>query len=196
VTNMNFRITTCAVMVLSLICALAVSAPPEQPAKPPQTATLAKARMRTTTVEAKVIERQPDPQNPGKDIVTASGGVTLTSEEMTVKAQEMVASASKEGFEQVRLTGSPVVIKGSRKTKEGIEQRLDATSDEALYFVNERRLILSGNVKGTLFEVERERTWDLTSQRAQFWLDEDRFRLESVVLKITMPEKTGTKTSK
>ena len=195
-TNMNFRITTCAVMVLSLICALAVSAPPEQPAKPPQTATLAKARMRTTTVEAKVIERQPDPQNPGKDIVTASGGVTLTSEEMTVKAQEMVASASKEGFEQVRLTGSPVVIKGSRKTKEGIEQRLDATSDEALYFVNERRLILSGNVKGTLFEVERERTWDLTSQRAQFWLDEDRFRLESVVLKITMPEKTGTKTSK
>jgi lipopolysaccharide export system protein LptA len=183
-------------MVLSLICALAVSAPPEQPAKPLQTATLAKARMRTTTVEAKVIERQPDPQNPGKDIVTASGGVTLTSEEMTVKAQEMVASASKEGFEQVRLTGSPVVIKGSRKTKEGIEQRLDATSDEALYFVNERRLILSGNVKGTLFEVERERTWDLTSQRAQFWLDEDRFRLESVVLKITMPEKTGTKTSK
>lgn len=194
--NMNVRITACAVMVLSLICALAVSAPPEQPAKPLQTATLAKARMRTTTVEAKVIERQPDPQNPGKDIVTASGGVTLTSEEMTVKAQEMVASASKEGFEQVRLTGSPVVIKGSRKTKEGIEQRLDATSDEALYFVNERRLILSGNVKGTLFEVERERTWDLTSQRAQFWLDEDRFRLESVVLKITMPEKTGTKTSK
>lgn len=194
--NMNVRITTCAVTALSLICALAVSAPPDQPAKPAQTATLAKARMRTTTVEAKVIERQPDPQNPGKDIVTASGGVTLTSEEMTVKAQEMVASASKEGFEQVRLTGSPVVIKGSRKTKEGIEQRLDATSDEALYFVNERRLILSGSVKGTLVEVERERTWDLTSQRAQFWLDEDRFRLESVVLKITMPEKTGTKTSK
>jgi lipopolysaccharide export system protein LptA len=193
---MNVRITTCAVTALSLICALAVSAPPDQPAKPAQTATLAKARMRTTTVEAKVIERQPDPQNPGKDIVTASGGVTLTSEEMTVKAQEMVASASKEGFEQVRLTGSPVVIKGSRKTKEGIEQRLDATSDEALYFVNERRLILSGSVKGTLVEVERERTWDLTSQRAQFWLDEDRFRLESVVLKITMPEKTGTKTSK
>jgi len=196
VSNMNVRITTCAVTALSLICALAVSAPPDQPAKPAQTATLAKARMRTTTVEAKVIERQPDPQNPGKDIVTASGGVTLTSEEMTVKAQEMVASASKEGFEQVRLTGSPVVIKGSRKTKEGIEQRLDATSDEALYFVNERRLILSGSVKGTLVEVERERTWDLTSQRAQFWLDEDRFRLESVVLKITMPEKTGTKTSK
>jgi len=189
VRNMNVRVTTCGVTALSLICALAASAP-QQPAK------AAKPAVRTIKVEAKVVERQPDPQNPGRYIVTASGGVTLTSEDMMVKGQEMIAPESKEGYEQVRLTGSPVVIKGSRKTKEGGEQRFDATSDEALYVVNERRLVLSGNVKGTLVEVERERTWDLTSQRAQFWLDEDRFRLEPAVLKITMPEKAGAQASK
>jgi lipopolysaccharide export system protein LptA len=156
----------------------------------------AKPAQRTLVIEAPVIEREPDPQNPDREIWKASGGVTVTSEEMSFKSKELTALASKKGgVEQVHATGS-VIIKGSRKTKEGIEQRFDATSDEAVYFISERRLILSGNVRGTLAEVERERSWDLTSQRAQLWLDEDRLRLESAIVKMTMPEKTEKTGSK
>jgi len=169
--------------------ALASAAYCQQPATTPQADKAAK-QQRTLLIEAPVIEREPDPQNPDKEIWRATGGVTATSEEMSFKSKEVTASVSKKGgVEQVRATGS-VVVKGGRKTKEGIEQRLDATSDGAVYFVGERRLVLSGNVRGTLAEVERERTWDLTSQRAELWLDEDRLRLERATLKMTMPEKT------
>jgi len=183
--------------VMLLVAGALASAAHSQPAATTSGPTkAAKPAQRTLVIEAPVIEREPDPQNPDKEIWKASGGVTVTSEEMSFRSKEITALASKKGgVEQVHATGS-VIIKGSRKTKEGIEQRLDATSDEAVYFISERRLILSGNVRGTLAEVERERSWDLTSQRAQLWLDEDRLRLESAIVKMTMPEKTEKPGSK
>lgn len=185
-----------ASVMLLVAGALAAAAHSQPAATTSGPAKAAKPAQRTLVIEAPVIEREPDPQNPDKEIWKASGGVTVTSEDMSFRSKEITALASKKGgVEQVHATGS-VIIKGSRKTKEGIEQRLDATSDEAVYFISERRLILSGNVRGTLAEVERERSWDLTSQRAQLWLDEDRLRLESAIVKMTMPEKTEKPGSK
>lgn len=143
---------------------------------------------RTMALDAPVIEREPDPKAPGGEIWKASGGVTLTTPEATVSAPTMVLSRGKDGsLNQVHAFGG-VTMKGSRKAQDGTEQRLNATCKEATYFISEGRLVLAGDVKGTVVEVERDRTWDLTSDRAHIWLREDRMKFERVKVIFTEPE--------
>jgi len=174
------RISACIALASSAFLPAAWAQNPAKPAAPAK---------RTMKIEAPVIECEPDTQNPDRQLCKASGGVSATTDELSIKSREMTASAGKKGgIEQMHAVGG-VVIKGSRKTPDGVEQRLDATSDEATYLASERVLVLEGNVKGTLVEVERDRTWDLTSRRARIWLDESRLRLEGASITMTMPEK-------
>jgi len=167
-------------LIVALMLLMCAAAPPEK-------------AQRTVELEAPVIEREPDPKVPGGEIWKASGGVTLTTPDVNIKADSMIANVGKDRtMEQVRAVGG-VVIKGSRKTADGIEQRLNATCNEAIYFMSEERLLLSGNVRGTVVEVERERTVELTSDKAHLWLREDRMMFERAKVKFTEPEKPAPK---
>jgi len=167
-------------LIVALMLLTCAAAPPEK-------------AQRTVELEAPVIEREPDPKVPGGELWKASGGVTLTTSDVNIKADSMTVNVGKNRtMEQVQAVGG-VVIKGSRKTADGIEQRLNATCNEATYLMSEERLLLSGNVRGTMVEVQNDRTWDLSSDKAHLWLREDRMRLERAKVKLTEPEKPAPK---
>ncbi len=156
-------------------------------AAPPQKA------QRTIVLDAPVIDREPDPKVPGAEAWRASGGVTLTTADATIAAQSMVLNVGKKGsLEQMHASGG-VRIQGTRKGEDGSEQRLNATCNEATYFISEHRLLLSGNVLGTVVEAAKDRTWDLTSEKATIWFQEDRMRLERAKVKFTEPEQPPAK---
>lgn len=162
-------------LLAALALCMCAAAPPEK-------------KQRTYVVDAPVLEGEPDPKVAGGQIWKASGGVTLTTPEVVITAPTMLLNREEDGnWNQMHATGG-VTIKGTRKVQNGVEQRLNATCNEATYFVSEQRLLLAGNVRGTVVAVERERTLDLASDKAHIWLREDRMRFERVKVIFTEPE--------
>jgi lipopolysaccharide export system protein LptA len=150
-------------------------------------------QQRKVVLDAPVIDREPDPNVPGASIWKASGKVTLTTSDAVVTADTMVVNVDEKGALKQMQAFNNVTIQGSRKTPEGIEQRFNATCNQATYFIAEARLVLSGDVRGTVVEAQRDRTWDLASEKATVWLREDKWKLERVKVTFTEPEQAPAK---
>jgi len=121
---------------------------------------------------------------------TGSGGkpVTVITTEGTLTAREMTVHFTPRSNNPTRIEASGnVTLDADYTGTDQVRRLVKASGERATYDLEARKVVLDGNVRGTLREPARDRVVDLTSAQAALYLREDRIVLTQVEMVFEEP---------